>query len=169
MTNRELLSFVNKFRELLSAGNIAKLVMECESGSTCVNLEVLLNPDHGHPTQEEQHHHRQGQVHHRAAGQARLRRRVQQAQARQAADQAVKEQAKPDVFLPPLNAEHHHRPHPDAEEAAHHYPLHAVEEAAHPRHLHIVLEAAHHHPLHTVENAVNPQTQLKKLPTPPNI
>ena len=69
MTNRELLSFVNKFRELLSAGNIAKLVMECESGSTRVNLEVLLNPDHGHPTQEEQHHHRQGHVHHRAAGQ----------------------------------------------------------------------------------------------------
>ena len=164
MTDRELLSFVNKFRELLSAGNLAKLVMECESGCARVNLEVMFNPDHGHPPQQEQHHHRQGQVHHRSGRPARLRRHVRRAQARQAADQAVKEQVKPDDSLPPLNADHHHRLHPDAEEAVypqhsveqaahHHYPLHTVGEAAHHHLLHTVEQAAHHHPLHTVENA----------------
>ena len=168
MTDRELSSFVNKFRQLLSDGNIAKLVMECESGCAGVNLEVFLNPYQGHqphPPEQQHHQHHQRQVHPRAAGPARLRRRVRRAQARQAADQADKEQVKPDVSLPPHNdvllpSDHQHSPHPVAEEAAHHHPPDTVEEAVNHHPLHSVEEAAHHHhhPIHSVEEAAHHQS-----------
>ena len=55
MTDRELLCFVKKFRQLLSDGNMAKLVMECESGCVRVNFQVHFQPAyHPHP-QEQQH------------------------------------------------------------------------------------------------------------------
>ena len=95
MTDRELLCFVNKFRQLMSAGNSAKLVMDCESGCVRVILDVILQPAN-HPHQQPHH---QAQAQRRAACPARQRRRVRRAQAREAALQV-----QPDHHLsrPPL-------------------------------------------------------------------
>ena len=98
MTDRELWCFVEKFRQLRTAGKQAKLVMESQSGCALINLEVRLNPDiHHHeqqhrPQQEQQHrprHRHHAYVHQRAAGggPARERRRAQRAQARHSAAQ----------------------------------------------------------------------------------
>ena len=97
MTDREVMSFVNKFRQLLSSGKMAKLKMDCESGSARVNLEVICHPSYC-PQPQEQQPCRQAQVLRRtAAGPARQRRRLRRALAREAAVQAATEQ----VRLPP--------------------------------------------------------------------
>ena len=128
MTDRDLLSFVNKFKQLLNDGKMAKLVMDCEAGCVRVNLEVFFQPAH-HPLHREQQqpHH---QVHKRAAGPARQRRRVRRAQAREAADQAGREQERLKVSKAPsdpvdeLNSVEapHHKP-PDTVE---HTGLHPI-------------------------------------------
>ena len=100
MTDRELMCFVNKFRQLLSAGNIAKLVIDCESGCARVNLKAVFQPAH-HPHQQQQPQY-QAQVQQRAAGPAQQSRRVHRAQAREAAaHQANKEKVRPDIHFPP--------------------------------------------------------------------
>ena len=143
--------------------------MECESGCTRINLEVFFNPAHGHhpQPQEQQQHHRQGQVHQRAA---RHRRRVRRAQAIQAVEQADKEQVRPDVSSPPPNdvvepSGHQHRPLPVAEEAFHQathnrLPIHTVENAALRQTPNPVEEAANY-PQHLAGEAVEyPQHQV---------
>ena len=104
MTDRELWSFVTKYRQLLSAGKTAKLVMESHLGCARVNLEVFLNPAN-HP-QEQQHHHRhQARVHRRAAGGlARVRRRDRRAQDRQAAAAAAEVPSRPPPDVSPVDA-----------------------------------------------------------------
>mgnify|MGYP001199541021 CR=1 FL=1 len=121
MTNREILCFVNKFRQLMSDGNMAKLVMDCQSGCARVNLEVMFQPGHHPHPQEQQQPHHQG-YRRGAAGPARNRR----AQAREAA--ALAEQARIDA---PKNDPVDHvdktpqiHPPDTVEEAAHHLPLH---------------------------------------------
>ena len=168
MTNRELLCFVNKFRQLLSDGNTAKLVMDCESGCARVNLEVLFQPVHHPHPQEQQKPHQQ--VHRRAACPARQRRRVRRAQAREADNQADKEQGRLNVSKAPPDPVHeaahpqppdtveqatHHQPPDTVEQAAHQQPPHTVEQAAHYQPPHTVEEPVHYHPLQTVEEPVN--------------
>ena len=168
MTNRELLCFVNKFRQLLSDGNTAKLVMDCESGCARVNLEVLFQPaHHPHPQEQQKPHH---QVHRRAACPARQRRRVRRAQAREADNQADKEQGRLNVSKAPPDPVHeaahpqppdtveqatHHQPPDTVEQAAHHQPPDTVEQAAHQQPPHTVEQAAHYQPPHTVEEPVH--------------
>ena len=89
-TDRELLSFLSKFRQLLSAGKTAKLVIDSQRGCARVNLEVFLDP--ADLAQEQQHHHR---VHRRAGGPVRARRRGRRDQARQAAAQVRSPQVSP--------------------------------------------------------------------------
>ena len=109
MTNRELLCFVNKFRQLMSAGNSAKLVMDCESGCVRVILDVILQPAN-HPHQQPHH---QAQAQRRAACPARQRRRVRRAQAREAAaHQAETEQVRPAIHAAVQGADSHYHPHP---------------------------------------------------------
>ena len=111
MTDREVMSFVNKFRQLLSSGKMAKLKMDCESGCARVNLEVIFQPSHCPQPQEQQQPCRQAQVLRRtAAGPARQRRRLRRALAREAAVQAASEQ----VRLPPNSVD----------KDANHQPLH---------------------------------------------
>ena len=98
MTDREVWCFVTKFRQLLSAGKTAKLVMDSQQGYARINLEVLFNHHEGH---EEQHHHRHQAR--RAAGPARARRRARR-QAQQHARQVAEKQFRtPDVSSSPRN------------------------------------------------------------------
>ena len=119
VTDRELWCFVNKFRQLLSAGKTAKLVIDSQRGCARVNLEVFLDGA-GLPQEQQQHHHyrHHARVHQIAGGPARARRRARRSQARQAAAQAATEEA------------HSHPPHRGQPTGAvPHTPPHTVGEA----------------------------------------
>ena len=160
MTNKEILCFVNKFRQLMSDGNMAKLVMDCQSGCARVNLEVIFQPGHHPHPQEQQKPHHQGYKR-GAAGPACHRRRVRRVQAREAA--ALAEQARIDA--PKNDPVDHvdktpqiHPPDP-AEEAAHHLSLHRVEQTAHNQPLYYTQ-------LNNLPSTPNNNMQLKKLSYP---
>ena len=154
MTDRDLWCFVTKYRQLLSAGKTAKLVMESHLGCARVNLELFLNAADDHLQEHEQQRH-QGRVHRIAGVEARVRRRARRAQAREAAAAQVQSRS-PDVSPPsppPTNI---------VEDAAEQDPGPAVSAVPHP-HPHLSLhspqqtaavDAVLYNPLDPAEGAV---------------
>ena len=157
MTDTELLSFVRKFRQLLSDGRRAKLLVESQHGCARINLEVICGPaDHPQAQGQQPHHRHQARGHQRAAGgPARVRRRVRRAQARQAAqDQSEHPNVSP---LPPPNTLLNPPPHTVEEPVPHPQPRpHQASEEP----------VLHHHPPHDPQPLLSPSMLAPNFQTP---